>query len=151
MSTSNSDLQDLPVSETPSKTATSFPPKRAFGLVFAGGAFGTFVRLLFQSALSTNLALLAVNVLGAAFLGWVNGSGAREVNPRFASAGKKWFWGAGFSGGFTTMSGLAMAFVLLVGNFGAIPALVYVLVQFAAGLFAYAIGYRVGKGAWPSV
>jgi len=159
MSTSNSDLQDLPVSETPSKTATSFPPKRAFGLVFAGGAFGTFVRLGFQLSLNNNLALLWVNIFGAGFLGLINGLASRADNPRFegtkksrfASAESKWFWGAGFAGGFTTMSGLALAFVLMVGNFGAIFGLVYILVQFVAGLFAYALGYRIGKGAWPSV
>jgi fluoride ion exporter CrcB/FEX len=49
------------------------------------------------------------------------------------------------------MSGLAMAFVLMVGNFGVMAGLVYILVQFVAGLFAYALGFKLGKGAWPSV
>lgn len=127
------------------------PPARAYGLAFAGGALGTLARMTVQLFLSNAISLFVVNLAGAGFLGWVNGKSAHPDKPRFASAGKKWFWGAGFAGGFTTMSGLAMAFVLMVGNLGVIAGLVYILVQFVAGLFAYALGYRLGKGAWPSV
>lgn len=127
------------------------PPARAYGLAFAGGALGTLARMSVQFFLNNAASLFVVNLLGAGFLGWVNGKSQHPETPRFVSAGKKWFWGAGFAGGFTTMSGLAMAFVLMVGNFGVMAGLVYILVQFVAGLFAYALGFKLGKGAWPSV
>jgi fluoride exporter len=126
------------------------PPPRSLGLAFAGGAVGTIARALVTLVAGNFFGLFVVNLVGAGFLGWVNGS-SQAPNPKFASAEKKWFWGAGFSGGFTTMSGLALIFVLLSGGFGVIPALIYILVQFAAGLFCYALGFRLSKGEWPSV
>jgi CrcB protein len=126
------------------------PPPRAIVLAFAGGAAGTLVRALIGLSFETPVTLLIVNLLGTAFLGYINGSSGRE-RPRFHSAAAKWFWGAGFCGGFTTMSGLALAFVMFTANSGVIASLVYVLLQFAAGLLAYALAFRIGRGAWPNV
>lgn len=126
------------------------PPPRALALAFAGGSLGTLLRGAISLILGNLIALFVVNLAGAYFLGWVNGA-AQGPKNRFASAEAKWFWGAGFSGGFTTMSGLALMWVLLLANFGVIAGVLYVLAQMVTGLFCYALGYRVGKGAWPSV
>ncbi|MEY2916164.1 MAG: hypothetical protein RL454_1093 [Actinomycetota bacterium] len=126
------------------------PPPRALALAFAGGSLGTLLRGAISLALGNLLALFVVNLAGSYFLGWVNGS-AQGPRKRFASPEAKWFWGAGFSGGFTTMSGLALMWVLMLANLGVIAGLLYVLSQLVAGLLCYALGYRAGKGAWPSV
>ena len=123
---------------------------RSIGLAFAGGALGTLVRALIGDVLDNLTTLLIVNLLGAAFLGWVNGS-ALGPKARFATAGSKVFWGAGFAGGFTTMSGLALALVMLSMFATPVLAVGYVAAQFLFGLGAYALAYRVGRGAWPNV
>jgi fluoride exporter len=117
-------------------------------LVFAGGALGSLLRFLIGEVLDSLMALALVNLLGAAFLGWINGSAA-AANPRFTGASVALFWGAGFAGGFTTMSGLAMAFVLLAGSTQGVLAISYLLAQFVFGIFAYLGGYRAGSGAFP--
>jgi fluoride ion exporter CrcB/FEX len=89
-----------------------------------------------------------VNLLGAAFLGWVNGA-AQGPKPRFVTPASKWFWGAGFAGGFTTMSGLALGFVLLSTQTGATIGVVYLLAQLFFGLVTYGSGYYAGKKVWP--
>jgi len=126
------------------------PPPRALLLAFLGGALGSVLRFLVGEVLDTPTTLLVVNLLGSAFLGWVNGSSQAD-KPRFASAESKWFWGAGFAGGFTTMSGLALAFVLLTGSLGVTLGALFLVAQLAFGLVFYASGFRAGKGAWPSV
>ena len=124
------------------------PPAKAFGLVFLGGALGSVLRFTVGELFDSPTTLLVVNLLGAAFLGWVNGS-AQGPKPRFISAASKWFWGAGFAGGFTTMSGLAMGFVLLSTQAGATIGVVYLLAQLFFGLIVYGSGYYAGKRVWP--
>jgi fluoride ion exporter CrcB/FEX len=75
---------------------------KSIALVFAGGTLGTLVRLAFSVELDSLTTLAAVNTLGSGFIGWLNS------DPRFASLGKRSFWGVGFAGGFTTMSGVAL-------------------------------------------
>ena len=125
------------------------PPLRSIGLAFAGGALGAVLRFFVGQNLDNLTTLIFVNLLGAAFLGWVNGS-ALGPKKRFASAGSKIFWGAGFAGGFTTMSGLAMAFVVLAGSTTTTLAAVYLVAQLLFGLVVYASAYRAGSGAWPN-
>ncbi len=117
-------------------------------LVFAGGALGSLLRFLIGEVLDNLIALALVNLLGAAFLGWINGSAA-AAKPRFTGASVAQFWGAGFAGGFTTMSGLAMSFVLLAGSTQGVLAISYLLAQFVFGIFAYLGGYRAGSGEFP--
>ena len=124
------------------------PPAKAFGLVFLGGALGSALRFLVGEVFDTPTTLLIVNLMGAAFLGWVNGS-SQGPKPRFVTAESKWFWGAGFAGGFTTMSGLAMGFVLLSAQTGATIGVVYLLAQLFFGLVTYGSGYYAGKKVWP--
>ncbi|MFM6939728.1 MAG: fluoride efflux transporter FluC [Rhodoluna sp.] len=75
---------------------------KIIGLVFAGGALGTLLRLGVSFGLDSFTSLATVNVIGSAVLGWLNS------DPRFASTGKRAFWAIGFSGGFTTMSSVAL-------------------------------------------
>lgn len=79
--------------------------------VFAGGAMGSLARyLVWLGSEQVGLSLLVfdlvatsvVNIAGAGFLGFVH-------SRRFKASEKtKAFWGSGFAGGFTTMSGLAL-------------------------------------------
>ncbi|MEN9989366.1 MAG: hypothetical protein RL508_345 [Actinomycetota bacterium] len=125
------------------------PPLRSIGIAFAGGALGSVLRLLVGETFDNLTTLIVVNLLGTAFLGWVNGS-ALGPKKRFASAGSKVFWGAGFAGGFTTMSGLAFAFVVLAGSATATLAAVYLVAQLFFGVVVYASAFRAGSGAWPN-
>jgi len=78
-----------------------------------------------------------VNLAGAAFLGLVNSA------PVFETANSKVFWGIGFAGGFTTMSGVALWLVATSENAGLAP--LTVLAMFALGVLAYLMALRFGK------
>lgn len=115
-----------------------------YTLVFLGGALGSLLRFGVGQFFDNLTTLVFVNLLGAAFLGWANGSGRRGLRG-FASPGAQAFWGAGFAGGFTTMSGLAFAFVMLSASFPITVALAYLIGQFGFGLLAYWGGLRLGS------
>ena len=106
-------------------------------LVFLGGALGTAARYAVSLTMPQLGTLFVVNLLGAAFLGWVNSSRVFESNS------SKAFWGVGFAGGFTTMSGVALWLVAAVDN--ALFAPFTVLAMFALGVFAYFAGLRLGR------
>lgn len=118
---------------------------RDFGLVFLGGALGSILRYLVGGVLELSLgasfagslSLLVVNVVGAFLLGVVNS------HPRFDSEDKKSFWAAGFCGGFTTMSGIAI-FLYYQAPLLAMPA---AAVMFGLGFIAYAVGANLGRAA----
>ena len=114
------------------------------GLVFAGGAIGTLVRFGTSSNLDDMTALAIVNIVGSAIIGWLNS------DPRFASDDKRAFWAVGFTGGFTSMSGIALlqasgVIMLIQGArsvadiFSTGPMVFYGLIVaiFAASLLAY--------------
>jgi fluoride ion exporter CrcB/FEX len=114
------------------------------GLVFAGGAIGTLLRFGTSSNLDDLTALAIVNIVGSAIIGWLNS------DPRFASDGKRAFWAVGFTGGFTSMSGVALlqasgVIMLIQGArsvadiFSTGPMVFYGLIVaiFAASLLAY--------------
>jgi fluoride ion exporter CrcB/FEX len=65
--------------------------------------------------------LIVVNLLGTAFLGYANGS------KRFDSDSASAFWKIGFSGGFTTMSGLALLVIPSQSVSGVVAALMMAL------------------------
>ena len=117
---------------------------KTIGLVFAGGALGTLIRFGTSSNLDELTSMAIVNIVGSAVIGWLNS------DPRFASEGKRAFWAVGFSGGFTTMSAMALltssgALMLIQGAtslsdvFSSGPMLFYGLILsiFAASLLAY--------------
>ena len=109
-------------------------------LVFLGGGLGSLLRYALGSGLEVSLgstlagmlSLFIVNVAGAFFLGIVS------FHPFFANENKKSFWGSGFAGGFTTMSGVAL-FVYQQSS------LTITSVMFALGFFAFAAGVALGK------
>lgn len=106
--------------------------------VFLGGTLGTLLRLgvmLFPTQIGL---LLIANLLGSAFLGWANGD--RRFNGENASA----FWKVGFSGGFTTMSGVA----LYLGNIqSGLGQLLVVVLMMLAGLLSYRVA-KFGAYRW---
>lgn len=109
-------------------------------LVFLGGGLGSLLRYAIGSGLEVSLgstlagmlSLFLVNVTGAFFLGVVS------FHPFFANENRKSFWGSGFAGGFTTMSGVAL-FVYQQSS------LTITSVMFALGFFAFAAGVALGK------
>ena len=109
-------------------------------LVFLGGGLGSLLRYAMGSGLEISLgstlagmlSLFLVNVTGAFFLGVVS------FHPFFADETRKSFWGSGFAGGFTTMSGVAL-FVYQQSS------LTITSVMFALGFFAFAAGVALGK------
>jgi fluoride exporter len=79
--------------------------------IFLGGALGSLSRyLIWLAAPQAGVSVLIVdllvtsivNITGASFLGFVHSSSFNK------SKKVKAFWGSGFAGGFTTMSGLAL-------------------------------------------
>lgn len=111
-------------------------------LVFAGGGIGSVIRygvgglleITFGSTMAGSLSLLIVNVLGAMFLGLVS------YHPAFSSDAQKSFWGVGFCGGFTTMSGVAIFLYQPMS----IP---LTSLMFGLGFLGFAIGVRLGKAS----
>jgi fluoride ion exporter CrcB/FEX len=115
--------------------------------VFIGGGLGSVLRygvsigLAWLSLPSGYLDLVAtsvVNLAGAWFLGFVNGSG------KFSRPSSKLFWGTGFAGGFTTMSGLVVitsGAELGLGPTGVIY-WIAIMLQFVLGVFLYRIGLK---------
>jgi fluoride ion exporter CrcB/FEX len=81
--------------------------------------------------------LFVVNLFGAAFLGFVNSL------PAFASGSSKAFWGIGFAGGFTTMSGVALWVV--ASSADAYLAPFTAIAMFISGVAAYLLALRFGN------
>ena len=106
-------------------------------LVFLGGAMGTAARYAASITLPQIAMLFLVNLLGAAFLGLVNS------HPVFESGASKVFWGVGFAGGFTTMSGVALWMIATSSSAGLAP--LTVMAMFVLGVAAYLLGLRLGK------
>jgi CrcB protein len=121
--------------------------KQLLPLVFVGGALGTSLRYAIEILLGTLpqgqiLVTSFVNLLGAALLGFVS------VNKLFASSTRQSFWGVGFLGGFTTMSGLAVITAgaeLGLSTAGPIYWLL-VLLQLVIGVAAYRLGIVMAGG-----
>ena len=120
---------------------TRFAP-RDFLLVFLGGALGALLRYLvggslelaLGASLAGSLSLLLVNVIGATFLGYTT------TNKSFASEDQRSFWSAGFCGGFTTMSGIA----LFLYNYPPLLAMPAAAVMFGFGFIGFAAGATFG-------
>ena len=121
--------------------------RKLLPLVFAGGALGTLLRYTIEILLGNfpqgQIVLTSiVNLLGAALLGFVS------VHKYFSGQAKQSFWGVGFLGGFTTMSGLA---VITAGADLGLSAAGYVywilvFLQLVIGVAAYRLGLIVAGG-----
>lgn len=105
-------------------------------LVFAGGALGTFFRVLTAVMIGDALGVFMVNMLGTAFLAWFNAI-QTIPNTRFTTEKARVFWGAGFAGGFTTMSGLALWSVNGLSVFGPWSLTVNAIFNLVAGVAVY--------------
>lgn len=109
-------------------------------LVFLGGGLGALLRYLIatlieinsDSATAGSLSLFIVNISGALFLGIVTA---------FRSESSRIFWGAGFAGGFTTMSGVAIFFYSL----SPVAVLQSATIMFGLGFIAYAAGANLAR------
>jgi fluoride ion exporter CrcB/FEX len=118
--------------------------RKLLPLVFAGGALGTLLRYTIEILLGNfpqgQIVLTSiVNLLGAALLGFVS------VHKYFSGQAKQSFWGVGFLGGFTTMSGLAVITAgadLGLSTAGPIYWLL-VFLQLVIGVAAYRLGLIV--------
>lgn len=110
--------------------------------IFLGGALGSLSRyalwlgveqaqvsVLLVELLSTSV----VNIAGASFLGFVHSSAFNKGEKAKA------FWGSGFAGGFTTMSGLALITAGASLGLSEIGYLYWLAVasQFVVGILAY--------------
>lgn len=117
---------------------------KTIALVFAGGSLGTLLRFSFDVALGSLLSVVVVNIVGSAIIGWINS------DPRVSLVGRRQFWAVGFSGGFTTMSGVALltasgiAAPLSVGQPVSLQLFGFVLGIFAASLLAYWGAHALG-------
>lgn len=114
--------------------------KNKFLLVFLGGGLGSLLRYLVAavleitlgSTLAGSLSLYIVNISGAVFLGLSNA---------FNSEAKRYLWGAGFAGGFTTMSGVAI-FLYTQTPATALPG---AAIMFGLGFIGYAAGANLAR------
>lgn len=101
-------------------------------LTFLGGAFGTLLRFSLFFIFGDLVSTLLVNLLGAALIGWLN------ANPKFSHNVARAFWKTGFTGGFTTMSGVTSVLVLGVSLTG--PLLFFTELLFlATGIGVYLV------------
>lgn len=111
--------------------------------IFLGGSLGSLSRYVIwlgveQAGISLWIAEIVatsiVNIFGAGFLGFVHSKSF--TSNKTAKA----FWGSGFAGGFTTMSGLALITAGAGFGLSQIGYLFWfaVIVQFILGILAYA-------------
>lgn len=115
------------------------PNPRLLLLALAGGAAGSFVRFGISLFTAQAVALLIVNLAGAALLGWFNAI-SQKPDSKLSSDSAKALWSVGFAGGFTTVSGLAMFFVsdiLTTGGASIVVSFLYVVIQLILGIAAY--------------
>jgi CrcB protein len=111
---------------------------KSIRLAFLGGAFGTIVRFALLFSFGELIAVVFVNVLGAALLGWLNG------NRKFDADDFSALWKTGFAGGFTTMSGFAVL-IVLYGQANALVAVAGTLLITAIGLGAYWLAFKQSR------
>jgi fluoride ion exporter CrcB/FEX len=118
---------------------------KSIALVFAGGTLGTLLRFGFDISLGSLFSVAAVNIIGSGVIGWINS------DPRIERIGRRQFWAVGFSGGFTTMSGVALlnATGITASLSAGLPfnfqLLGYVLGIFVLSLLAYWGAFALGE------
>jgi fluoride ion exporter CrcB/FEX len=127
---------------------------KVLGAVFIGGALGSIARFLtilgidaiaVEDLLKELVATSIVNLAGAFLLGFVHVVGSSR------SETWKGFFGPGFAGGFTTMSGLAL--ITAGAEFGMSPSgflfWIAVAIQLVLGVFCYWLGTNLGARKSP--
>jgi fluoride ion exporter CrcB/FEX len=122
----------------PVKPVRSAISARLAALVFLGGALGTLARFELDTVLEIGPFLMFVNIIGSFILGAANRDAKGSPETRA-------FFGIGFAGGFTTMSGVSL--LLLIAD-GSLPiTVVYVIAMFGLSLVAYLVGMKLLSGA----
>jgi CrcB protein len=127
---------------------------KVLGAVFLGGALGSIARFLIilgideiaiEDLLQELVATSIVNLAGAFLLGFVHVVGSSR------SETWKGFFGPGFAGGFTTMSGLAL--ITAGAELGMSPSgylfWIAVAIQLVLGVFSYWLGTNLGAKKSP--
>jgi len=99
-------------------------------LTFLGGAFGTLARFTLWAFTGDLYSVIFVNLIGAALIGYLNGSATQ--NKKYDTDEFNALWKVGFAGGFTTMSAFAALIVVFNSAIG--------LVAFAGALLITALG-----------
>lgn len=126
----------------------------AIGLVGVGGAAGTAGRAGVELGLGTietgigtlPLATLTVNLVGAAFLGWLLEALTRLGPDSGRRRALRLLLGTGFCGGFTTYSSFATGTAELLEGSAGLLALSYVLATVVVGAAATVGG--IALAAW---
>ena len=122
---------------------------RELAAVFAGGALGALARALLEDALphdpgSWPWATFAVNVAGAALLGWA----VTRLQERLPlSAYRRPFLGTGICGGLTTFSAFQVELLQMLDAGHAALALGYATASIAAGAVAVALATNLVRRA----
>ena len=106
--------------------------------VLLGGTLGSLLRVIVMFFTGSLVLLVVVNLLGSAFLGWANG------RKRFEGDNASAFWKVGFSGGFTTMSGVAL---YLANIESGVWQLVAVMLMMLIGVLVYRAA-KFGASKW---
>ncbi|WP_238147680.1 fluoride efflux transporter FluC [Rothia uropygioeca] len=129
----------------PTKKARPVHLRPAFlGLAFLGGAVGTSLRyaltLFFPGSGSALGAILAINVVGALFLGYVLEALARRGADVGGRRTARVLIGTGILGGFTTYSTLATNVTGLLGSGHIWAGIGYAVLSVVAGVVASGAG-----------
>ena len=102
-------------------------------LTFLGGALGSLSRWSLSEISDDMVSLWLVNLIGAFLVGIFNGL------EYFKSDARRALWSAGFAGGFTTMSGIAV--LVLSRNADAISLALMIL----SGLLCYFAAIKISS------
>jgi CrcB protein len=115
------------------------------GVIGAGGALGTLLRVAAEHTLGTHLGVLLVNVLGALIIGGTLGliPLVRVRTGPLVRLGVA----TGFCGGLTTLSTLAMIEAEAVSQHALVPAMGYAALTLAGGVVAALIGQYLARAA----
>jgi CrcB protein len=112
-----------------------------------GGALGSIIRIYLSKTLALTIfgipfQLLAVNVLGSFIMGILTQLASLYW---LESENIKYFLISGLLGGFTTFSGFALDFGLLIEQEKYMPAIFYVMLSVGLSLSCFFLGLKITK------
>ncbi len=112
-----------------------------------GGALGSIIRIYLSKILALTIfgipfQLLAINVLGSFIMGILTQLASLYW---LESENIKYFLMSGLLGGFTTFSGFALDFGLLIEQEKYMPAIFYVMLSVGLSLSCFFLGIKITK------
>lgn len=110
---------------------------KVLGFTFLGGALGSLCRGFITHFGSDPLDIFVANIVGSFILALT------LTIPALATPERQAFLGAGFAGGFTTLSGIAILSVL--GSLSPDIVVAYISLSIAFGLLAFWLGDSIGR------